>query len=68
MSGLRRASKIIAGLWVFAFATAIPYAVYTKVHYIDHPFTNQVRYIDANNSREKSESPQFTLQLPDSAA
>jgi hypothetical protein len=42
MSGLRRASKIIAGLWVFALAAAIPYAFYTKVHYINHPFTNEV--------------------------
>lgn len=42
MSGLRRASKIIATLWLFALAAAIPYAVFTEVHYIDHPFTNQV--------------------------
>ena len=42
MSGLRRAGKIIAVMWIFAFAAAIPYAVYTKVHYIVHPFTNQV--------------------------
>ncbi|XP_059079871.1 neuropeptides capa receptor-like isoform X2 [Tigriopus californicus] len=41
MSGLQRASKIIAALWLFALASAIPYAIYTKVHYINHPFTNQ---------------------------
>ena len=45
MSGLRRASKIIAALWFFAFATAIPYAVFTKVNYVQNPFTNEVRYI-----------------------
>ena len=42
MSGLRRASKIIAALWFFAFATAIPYAVFTKVNYVQNPFTNEV--------------------------
>ena len=43
MSGLRRASKIIAALWFFAFVTAIPYAVYSKVNYVVNPFTNEVR-------------------------
>ena len=42
MSGLRRASKIITGLWFFAFVAAIPYAVHTKVHFIAHPYTNKV--------------------------
>ena len=43
MSGLRRASKIIAVVWVLALAAAIPYAVFSEIHYVPHPNnTNQV--------------------------
>ena len=45
MSGLRRASKIIAVVWALALAGAIPYAVFTSVHYVHHPHTNQVRKV-----------------------
>ncbi len=42
MSGLRRASKIIAAVWIIALVAAIPYAVFTKIHYVPHPHTNEV--------------------------
>ena len=44
MSGLRRASKIIAVVWILALSAAIPYAVFTNVHYVTHPYTNKVRF------------------------
>ena len=42
MSGLRRASKIIAVVWALALAAAIPYAVFSSIHYVHHPTTNEV--------------------------
>ena len=42
MSGLRRASKIIAVVWALALVAAIPYAVYSKIHFVHHPRTNEV--------------------------
>ncbi|KAL1459937.1 hypothetical protein WDU94_011882 [Cyamophila willieti] len=37
MSGLRRAIRIIAGLWLLAFLCATPFAMYTTVNYLDFP-------------------------------
>ena len=45
MSGLRRASKIIAVVWALALVAAIPYAVYSKIHFVHHPRTNEVNYV-----------------------
>ena len=45
MSGLRRASKIIAVVWILALTAAIPFAIFTKVHYVTNPYTNQVEFL-----------------------
>ena len=45
MSGLHRASKIIAAVWFLALITAIPYAVCTEVLLQTHPITNEVNFI-----------------------
>ena len=45
MSGLHRASKIIAVVWFLALITAIPYAVCTEVLLQPHPITNEVNFI-----------------------
>lgn len=37
MSGFQRAVRIIAVLWVVALASAIPFAAFTSVHYLDFP-------------------------------
>ncbi|XKL61230.1 hypothetical protein PGB90_008287 [Kerria lacca] len=37
MSGLKRAVRIITALWVIGFVSAMPFAVYTTVHYVDYP-------------------------------
>ncbi|XP_054263035.1 neuropeptides capa receptor-like [Macrosteles quadrilineatus] len=37
MSGLRRAVRIIAVLWLVSFISALPFAAFTKVNYIDYP-------------------------------
>lgn len=37
MSGLQRAVRIIGALWVISFLSAVPFAVFTKVHYLEHP-------------------------------
>lgn len=37
MSGLQRAVRIIAALWVISFLSAVPFAVFTKIHYIPYP-------------------------------
>lgn len=37
MSGLQRAIRIIAALWVVSFLSAVPFAVFTKIHYISYP-------------------------------
>lgn len=37
MSGLRRAVKIIAVLWVVSFVSALPFAVLSTVHYLEWP-------------------------------
>ncbi|XP_008482163.1 neuropeptides capa receptor-like, partial [Diaphorina citri] len=37
MSGLRRAIRIIAVLWLFGFLCATPFAVYTTINYVDFP-------------------------------
>lgn len=37
MSGLQRAIRIIAALWVVSFLSAVPFAVFTKIHYIPYP-------------------------------
>uniref|UniRef100_A0A1B6C172 G-protein coupled receptors family 1 profile domain-containing protein n=1 Tax=Clastoptera arizonana TaxID=38151 RepID=A0A1B6C172_9HEMI len=37
MSGLRRAVRIIAGLWIVSFFCALPFAIFTKVNYLDFP-------------------------------
>lgn len=37
MSGLQRAVRIIGALWVISFLSAVPFAVFTKVHYLEYP-------------------------------
>lgn len=47
MSGLKRAVRIITALWVIGFVSAMPFAVYTTVHYVDYPpgkFLFNLRY------------------------
>ncbi|KAG5679782.1 hypothetical protein PVAND_009320 [Polypedilum vanderplanki] len=41
MAGLQRAVRIIAALWVVSFLSAVPFAVFTKIHYLTYPKTNQ---------------------------
>ncbi|CRK99529.1 CLUMA_CG012848, isoform A [Clunio marinus] len=41
MSGLQRAVRIIAALWVISFLSAVPFAVFTKVHYLAYPETGE---------------------------
>ncbi|XP_064214691.1 neuropeptides capa receptor isoform X1 [Tribolium castaneum] len=37
MSGLQRAVRIIACLWLCAFVSALPFCIYTRVHYLFYP-------------------------------
>lgn len=37
MSGLKRPMRFILGSWMVALVSAIPFAVYMKVDYIDYP-------------------------------
>ncbi|CAO1403369.1 unnamed protein product [Diamesa serratosioi] len=37
MSGLQRAVRIIAALWIISFLSAVPFGIFTKIHYIDYP-------------------------------
>ncbi|XP_050441474.1 neuropeptides capa receptor-like [Adelges cooleyi] len=37
MSGLKRAVRIIAVVWVVSFLAALPFAMFTKVDYVDYP-------------------------------
>lgn len=40
MSGLQRAVRIIAALWIISFISAVPFGIFTKIHYIDYPPSN----------------------------
>lgn len=37
MSGFQRAVRIIAALWIIAFLSAMPFAAFTNVHYLEFP-------------------------------
>lgn len=37
MSGLRRAIKIIAVLWVVSLLAASPFAIFTQINYLEYP-------------------------------
>lgn len=37
MSGLKRAIRIIAVVWVISFFAALPFAMFTTVDYVDYP-------------------------------
>ncbi|CAB3388200.1 Hypothetical predicted protein [Cloeon dipterum] len=37
MSGLRRASRIIAAIWLVSLACAVPFASFTTVNFLDYP-------------------------------
>ncbi|XP_059483376.1 neuropeptides capa receptor-like isoform X3 [Neocloeon triangulifer] len=37
MTGLRRASRIIAAIWLVSLACAIPFALFTTINYLDFP-------------------------------
>jgi len=37
MSGLRRASRIIAAIWIVSLACAVPFASFTTVNYLEYP-------------------------------
>ncbi|CAO1392040.1 unnamed protein product [Diamesa hyperborea] len=41
MSGLQRAVRIIAALWIISFLSAVPFGIFTKIHYIDYPPTKE---------------------------
>lgn len=40
MSGFKRAVRIIALVWVISLVAAFPYAIFTKVNYIDRPLNS----------------------------
>lgn len=42
MSGLQRALKIIACLWLIAFFSALPFAMCTKINYMHYEKTNVI--------------------------
>ncbi len=37
MSGFKRAVRIIGLVWVVSLASAVPYALFTRINYIDRP-------------------------------
>lgn len=37
MSGLQRPVRIIAGLWIVSLLSAVPFAVFTDIDYIEYP-------------------------------
>lgn len=37
MSGFKRAVRIILTLWIISFLSAIPFGLYSEVHYLDYP-------------------------------
>lgn len=37
MSGLQRAKRIIFCLWLVSFVFALPFAIFTNIHYIEYP-------------------------------
>ncbi|XP_039433487.1 neuropeptides capa receptor isoform X1 [Culex pipiens pallens] len=41
MSGLQRPVRIIAGLWIVSLLSAVPFAVFTDIDYIEYPPTKQ---------------------------
>ena len=40
MSGFKRAVRIIAVLWIVSFLSAVPFGIYSDVHYLDYPPLN----------------------------
>ena len=40
MSGFKRAIRIIGMVWLVALISALPYAFFTKVNYIDRPLNS----------------------------
>ncbi|XP_059609125.1 neuropeptides capa receptor isoform X2 [Phlebotomus argentipes] len=47
MSGFKRAVRIIGALWVVSFLSAVPFGVYTKIHYIPYPDKNDSIILDS---------------------
>jgi hypothetical protein len=45
MSGLQRAVRIIAALWIISFVSAVPFAVFTRIHYIAYPKSKWILWI-----------------------
>ncbi|XP_053691574.1 neuropeptides capa receptor [Sabethes cyaneus] len=41
MSGLQRPVRIIAGLWIVSLFSAVPFAVFTDIDYIEYPPTHE---------------------------
>lgn len=41
MSGLKRAVRIIAVVWMISFLAALPFAMFTTVDYVDYPPGNK---------------------------
>lgn len=37
MSGLRRAMRIIAVLWIMSFISAVPFGMYSEINYLYYP-------------------------------
>lgn len=46
MSGLQRAVRIIGALWVVSFLSAVPFAVFTKVHFLKYPKSKKMKICD----------------------
>lgn len=44
MSGLQRAVRIIGALWVISFLSAVPFAVFTKIHYVPYPKSEKIYF------------------------
>lgn len=68
MSGLQRAVRIIGALWVVSFLSAVPFAVFTKIHYLEYPKSESL----LGNNLSHGETFHFLLftakeEIPDSA-
>nr|CAD7415339.1 unnamed protein product [Timema poppensis] len=49
MSNLERAWKIIAFLWLLSLVSAVPFAVFTSVNYVNYPPGSLLSLQDSNN-------------------
>lgn len=54
MSGLQRAVKIIACLWLIAFLSALPFSFFTGVNYLYYPPNSTIRIEVSTYSKNKT--------------